>query len=150
MDSALPYDFEESVGYWVTATAQAMCRALNEELAPEGVTLRQWQALAYLARRGAACQSELACDLGVEPPTLARMLQRMERDGWVRREVCASDRRRNTVRLEPRVRPVWRRMAQAARRVRRRATRGLSCDELDVLRRALETVRANLHEEHPR
>jgi MarR family transcriptional regulator for hemolysin len=144
------YDFEQSLGYWVIPTAHAIERALNEELLPLGVTLRQWQVIACLILREDSSQAELARLLRVEAPTLKGILDRMERDGWIERRACPTDRRRNVVRLRPAVVPVWRRMAACARRVRRRALRGLSPREFEQLKRMLGTVRTNLEGEEKR
>ena len=48
--------------------------------------------------------------------------------------------------MENRVDPIWRRITECAERVRERAARGLSKNELDELRRMLEIVRGNLEE----
>jgi len=71
------YDFEKSLGYWVIPVAHALERALNEELVPLGVTVRQWQVIACLILRKDACQADLARLLRVEAPTLkaARVAQ---------------------------------------------------------------------------
>jgi MarR family transcriptional regulator for hemolysin len=74
----LEYDFESSIGYWIFMTSQAMERALNEELAPLGITHRQFQVLAWLACVGVLSQAELAERMKVEAPTLAGILERME------------------------------------------------------------------------
>jgi len=91
-------------------------------------------------------QARLAERLGVEPPTLSGVLDRMERDGWISRAPNPQDRRRNRISLESRVDPIWRRITECAERVRERAARGLSKTELDELRRMLEIVRGNLEE----
>jgi MarR family transcriptional regulator for hemolysin len=138
------YDFENSLGYWVIPAAHALDRALNEELVPLGVTVRQWQVIACLILRGGACQAELARLLRVEAPTLKGILDRMERDGWIERCPCPDDRRRNVIRLKPAVVPAWRRMAACARRVRRRALRGITRGQFETLRATLAAVRGNL------
>ena len=56
----LEYDFENSVGYWLVRTAQACERAVSEELAPEGITYRQFQVLGWLVLEGDLAQNELA------------------------------------------------------------------------------------------
>ena len=91
----LRYDFENSVGYWVCMTSHAIRRSLSVRLAEEGITLRQWEVLAWLACDGEVSQAELAECMGIEPPTLAGVLRRMERDGWLSRRCCENDRRRN-------------------------------------------------------
>ena len=144
------YDFEQSLGYWVVPAAHAIERALNEELIPLGVTVRQWQVIACLILEKGMCQAELARRLRIEAPTLKGILDRMERDGWIERRPCPTDRRRNVVQLMPAVVPVWKRMAACARRVRRRALRGLSPGQFEELKEALGTVRRNLEEKETR
>ncbi len=140
------YDFERSIGYFVIPVAHALERALNEELVPLGVTLRQWQVIACLILYKQASQAELARLLRVETPTLKGILDRMERDGWIERRASATDRRCNAVRLKPAVVPVWKPMAACARRVRRRALRGITARQFETMKMALATVRRNLEE----
>jgi DNA-binding MarR family transcriptional regulator len=141
----LKYDFEDSIGYWVCRTSHALERALNEELAPHGITFQQWQVLAWLALEGDLTQSALAERMRIEAPTLAGILERMERNGWVTRKVCPDDRRRKVVAPTARVGPVWAKMIACARRVRARAARGLSRADLKRLKLLLLTVQDNLH-----
>jgi len=140
----LRYDFEDSVGYWVISAARAMERELTAELRPLGITFRQCQVLAALAMHGALSQAELARELGIEPPTLTGVLTRMERDGWVERSTCPTDRRKNLVHPLPHATPVWDGIVAAARRVRGRATAGLTAAEQHALRTLLARVRENL------
>lgn len=140
----LQYDFADSVGAWIVPAARALVHAMNEELAPHGVTHQQWAVLAHLVQEPELCQAGLAERLGVEPPTVCRILDRMERDGWISRRASRVDRRRNLIRLEAKVEPVWKQMVDCARRVRTRATQGLRREERDRLRAALRTVQTNL------
>ena len=82
----LAHDFESYVGYWICMASRAFERAMNEELAPSGITYRQCQVLAWLAIDGNLSQTDLAERMRIEPPTLVGILDRMEREGWVRRE----------------------------------------------------------------
>jgi MarR family transcriptional regulator for hemolysin len=140
----LAYDFQESITYWVCMTARALERALNEELAPHGITMQQAGVLGWLALEGDLSPSQLAERLQVEPPTLVGILDRMERDGWVERLPAPDDRRKKLVRPTPRVQPVWAQIATCGRRVRARATRGLSPQELERVKSALALVQKNL------
>jgi MarR family transcriptional regulator for hemolysin len=128
-----------------------MERAINEELAAHGITYPQWQVLAWLSLAGGALsQVQLAERLQVEPPTLAGILDRMERNGWIVRESDPTDRRRKLVRpAEDRVAPVWRKMVACAHRVRARATAGIDPHALDCTMRTLATVLANLDSAAP-
>jgi len=140
----LRYDFEDSLLYGVCSTSHAMEKALNEELAPLGITHRQWQALGWLVFEGELSQCELADRMRIEPPTLAGIVDRMERNGWIERVPCPEDRRRKRLRPTPRVEPVWETIASAARRVRARAAEGFSEAERCRLMDSLARIRSNL------
>ncbi len=145
----LKYDFEASIGYWLLRTAREYERAVNAELAPHGITFRQCQVLGWLALEGELCQRDLAERLQVEPPSLVSQLDRMESDGWIERVACSRDRRKNLIRPKSGVLPVWSKIVACAKRVRERATRDLDPDQLELLKKLLETVRRNLAAAYP-
>lgn len=140
----LYYDFEESLGFWLMQAAHAYERAVRNELAPRGVTFRQGQVLGYLALEGELSQADLAERMQIEPPTLVGILDRMERDGWIARHDCPTDRRKKLVRAAPQAEPVWDQIVSCAVKVRQRAARGLSPEQADELKRLLAVVRENL------
>lgn len=141
------YDYTDSIVFWVLPSARAMRRALNEEFAKLGVTHQQWRVLLRLARQRDTCQAELAKQMTIEPPTLAGILDRMERNGWISRRPHPTDKRRKVVNLEPRIEPVWDQLVACSKRVRARAVRGLTPEQLTALRDALATVQRNLGSE---
>lgn len=145
----IEYDFEASVGYWVTISSIAFRRALNEELAPLGITHRQMQVLAWLVHKGEMSQCEMACCMDIEAPTLAGIIDRMEVAGWVQRIGCADDRRKKLLQIKPAAIPVWEQIAECARKVRMLATAGMSEMETDQLRRMLQLVHENLSRQEP-
>lgn len=142
----LVYDFDQSLSYWVMTTSHALERSLAEELAPHGITFRQWQVIAWLAHDGILSQSELADRMKIEPPTLAGIIDRMERDGWIIRCECPGDRRKKLLKPTEKVTPIWETIVNAARQVRARASRDLSEEQLKGLKLMLGTIRENLHQ----
>ncbi|MEX0702051.1 MAG: MarR family transcriptional regulator [Planctomycetales bacterium] len=145
----LEYDFEESVGCWVHLTAREMRRALDAELSREGITYRQFEVLAWIALEGEQSQVELAERMAVEAPTLAGILSRMERDGWLERYPCPQDGRRKRIRATFKAQEVWNRCVECCRRVRARAIEGISAEELRLFKRLCGAIRANLAAEVP-
>ena len=145
----LDHDLDEGLGVWITFAADAYRKALTEELAPHGFTFRQCQVLGYLAYDGPQAQNVLAEKMRVEPPTLVGILDRMERDGWISREACTEDRRKKLIHPTELARPVWDTILQCGRRVRARASQGLSSEQLELLRELLHIVQENLGVEVP-
>ena len=140
----LEYDFSNSVNYWTWLTSRAFERSMNEELRPHGITWRQCQVLGWLALEGQLSQSDLAEKIGIEPPTLVGILDRMERDGWICRLPCAADRRKKLVSPTSAAEPVWAKIVQCALKVRKRAVEGLNEAEVTELKRMLNIVQGNL------
>src|SRR6202049_1642455 len=64
-----------------------------------GLTRSQWLVINRVNRRPGATQSELAEMLEVEKATAARMIDRMEKKGWVWPRPDAADRRVNRLHL---------------------------------------------------
>lgn len=140
----LQYDWDNSVGYWLAAAAHAVRRSLSAELAAHGITLRQWEVLAWTTIEGDLSQAELAERMGIEAPTLVGILDRMERDGWLDRYSCPDDRRKKKLRVTDKAAGVWLRMANCARSVRARAIDGFSPDEVSQLKHLCDRIRDNL------
>jgi MarR family transcriptional regulator for hemolysin len=143
-NSLEPHDFEDSVGYWICRASRAFERAMNDELAPRGITFRQAQVLWLLAHEGSLSQTDLAERMRIEPPTLVGILDRMEREGWIRREGDATDRRRKFVAPLAKARPVWTKIIACSDRVRARGHAGLSLEDQELLKRLLGRIVENL------
>lgn len=145
----LKFDIENSVGYWLILATRDMRRALESELEAQEITLRQWEVLAWLSIEERMTQSELAERLGVEAPTLAGILDRMERDGWVERHGCPFDKRKKRLQATSKADAIWNRTVECAYHVRARATQGISPEELQQLKTLCEKIRANLESTGP-
>lgn len=145
----LKYDFESSVGCWITLVYQTLRRDLTRELASEGITSRQWEVLCWIAIEGELSQAELSERIGIEAPTLVGILDRMERDGWLERFSCPKDRRRKRMRVTPKAEEEWERIADCAHRVRSKAVQGFSAEELLRFREYCDRIRDNINSTSP-
>ena len=141
---ALQYDFQNSPSFWIGLTNHLLEQEMNRKLAPTGITMRQVQVLAALSLFGERSQVELADDLRIEPSTVVRVLDRMERDGWIERHPAPTDRRKKLIRTTDKVEPTWKRIVALGEEVRSAATKGLSKTELKSLQALLTRVRENL------
>jgi MarR family transcriptional regulator for hemolysin len=140
----IQYDHHESVIYWIVSTAHALERVVNEELAPLGMTFRQAEVLAWLALDGPLSQVELADRMRIEAPTLAGIVERMERAEWIVRTPYPQDRRKKLLHPTERVEPVWARVMEAGLRVRARASAGHDAESVRQMIRMLEAIQKNL------
>lgn len=91
------YDRETSLGYMTNWAARLFVRAIERRLA--GGTAGPMPVFLALQDGRAMTQTALAQQASVEQPTMANMLNRMERDGLVSRTPDPNDRRSALVRL---------------------------------------------------
>jgi DNA-binding MarR family transcriptional regulator len=76
-------------------------RAFEEALAPLGLTIAQAHFLSCLYQQDAMLAKDLARELAVDAGTLTPMIDRLERQGLIRRCPDPSDRRATRLCLEP-------------------------------------------------
>jgi MarR family transcriptional regulator for hemolysin len=118
---------------------------LFEQRVPQlGITFTQCKVLVLLSRNEGATQAKLAEVSETEPMTLVRVLDRMERDGWIERRADPSDRRAYRLYLKPASSPVLAEVLRIGEKIRAEALAGLSAERREQLMDMLEQVRDNL------
>ena len=101
-----------SFGFLLTDTSRLYVQRFEARARALGLTLPQCKALVNLARNEGSSQAQLGELADIEPMTLVRILDRMERDGWVERCSDPTDRRARRLYLKPKgkalMEEVWR------------------------------------------
>lgn len=144
------YDYEDSIIYWIFTTSHLLQRVLSEEFAPLGVTYRQAEVLGWLSLEGEnLSQAALARRMQVAAPTLGGIVDRMERDGWIVRQPSPEDRRKILLRPTKQVEPIWEQMLEIGLKVRDRAMKGFSPEQVQTILSCLATIQDNLNTEEP-
>ncbi len=104
---------------------------LNEQLRDIAQTQARWNALFWISVAGeGATQSELAERMGVEGPTLVRMLNTLEQEGLVERRATPGDRRAKSIRLRGAAEEVLAKIAELSVPVREDILQDIDSDEL--------------------
>ena len=84
---------EESAGYMTNWTARLLIRTISPKLEAHGMTVGYLPVLFTLTENPRLTQKQIAEIIGVEQPTMAGTLSRMERDGMIERTPDPADRR---------------------------------------------------------
>lgn len=98
----------------------------------ENLTVTQLRLLGHLLQQEGLSNAELADRLYVTRPSVSALLERLERGGFIRREVSPSDRRGICIRLEPRGRAAVESLRQEVRDYTVGLMEGLSDSDLDA------------------
>jgi DNA-binding MarR family transcriptional regulator len=134
----------ESLSFGVGLMARLFDRELRAAFQSHGVLPGQFPVLLVLYETDGLTQADLARAVGVEQPTMAGTLRRMEDAGLIRREPDPRDARRADVFLTARARELEGPLTAAARNVNRRAVRGLTAEQRALLYAVVERAGTNL------
>lgn len=88
----MPRD-ERYFGFLASDVSRLLRTEFDRRVRAVGLTRSQWMVLTRLGRRPGCSQSELAEMMEVERATAGRLIDRLEDNGWVRREPDPQDRR---------------------------------------------------------
>lgn len=125
--------------------ARAWRSRMDARLRPLGLSSAMWAVMACLARKNAPLtQRELAQAIGVEGPTLVRLLDRLEEGGWAKRVADPEDRRVKRVELTEKVRPCFEEVRRTDDAVRRELLRDIPPDEIAAAHKVLLAIRDHL------
>jgi MarR family transcriptional regulator, transcriptional regulator for hemolysin len=135
---------ESFVAFWINRASRLILRRTDARLRPFGLAMSHLPVLRSLAGRRALSQTELARIAGVEQPSMAETVARMERDGVVQREQNPTDGRGTLIALTRRARARFPKAMEVLREGEREAVAGLSQSERTALRELLKRVTKNI------
>jgi DNA-binding MarR family transcriptional regulator len=136
----------DSLGYQIGLLNRLFDRRLQEQLKDCGVAPGQFAPLVMLFEQDGLTQAELCRRINVEQPTMANTLERMERDGLVKRKADTADKRRALVFLTPRAKEIRDQVMERARAVSARAVTKLTAADQDDMFRLLARMVENLRD----
>ena len=108
------------------------------------LTRAQWRALKVTSRHEGLSQSELAEHLDMEAIPVGRVIDRLEKTGFVERRADPADRRRWRLYLTPKAHAIVGEMEVIADELRDDALRGIERNDLDMLMSVLNQIKENL------
>lgn len=132
--------------FWINHVSRLLMREFEAALRPLGFGVAYLPVVRELMQ-GPATQRRLLDRLRVAQPTLTNLIQRMERDGIVRRTSHPTDRRAAVIELTEQARQKLPEVFAALEGVANPAIGGLSPGDLDHMVRALKAISRNLGED---
>jgi MarR family transcriptional regulator for hemolysin len=135
-------------GFNVARLARRLRQAVDAELIKYGLTEATWRPLAYVGRLGGGVrQKELATALGIEGPSLVRLLDNLERRGLIERREDGSDRRARGIHLTRSGHDLAVRVAKVGTEIQMRLLASVPAADLETCQRVLAIMERQLEEE---
>ena len=136
--------FEENIGLLIHDVARLLRVLYDRQMASIGLTRSQWWLLTYLFFKDGINQSELAILMDMEKAPLSRLLDRMEKKGWVIRKNESKDRRTKNIYLSETIKPLISSMRDKAAEYRRESLSILTDKDRNKLKAILQILKKDL------
>jgi MarR family transcriptional regulator for hemolysin len=138
-------DDDGYIGYMLSDVARLIRTVFDRRVRSLGLTRAQWLVLTRLYRKPGASQTELAEMLEIDRASAGRMIDRMEKAGWVQRRADdGGDRRINRLYLTPEARKAHTRMWKIAEATIDDALQSLSDRERELFTDMTARVKGRL------
>jgi len=134
------------VGYIADNSSKIICDAFSERVMKLGVTRVQWIALYYLGKEEFISQKELAEKMNIKESSVARLLDRMERDGLVERVKNENDKRVTNLRLTDKGKKYAIELLPEGEEFGKLLYKNISDEEMKIFTRVLSKMVSNVNE----
>lgn len=139
----MKFNMDESLGFIVNRTSQAIKKEFSRRLRTYGLTPEQWSALNRLGEQDGLSQKDLAERTYKDSPTTARIIDKLENKGLLRRSDDPEDRRVFLICLTESGKMLREDIIPIATQLNADASKGLSEKDLNNLLHLLNKVYAN-------
>lgn len=141
-------EIQRQMGQAIGDISRAWRYEMNLLLKPFGLNLSQRQVLIQLHRNPAGLmQTELARKLGIESPTLVRLLDLLEQKQWIERITAPGDRRRKYSILTPKANEQIQIIEKISLAMRARMMSGIPTDQVESAYAVMDRIRENLQQD---
>jgi len=135
---------ERSEALLIHDIARLQRRNFDRKVKNLKLTRSQWMVIGIVRRFPGIKQAELAERMEVQPITVGRLIDRMEKIGWIERKADPRDRRAKRLHLTARVQTIAAQLRVQALKGRQEALNGLNQNEYETLLRLLTRIKNNL------
>ena len=138
------HDSHRGAGFLLTDSARLLRKLIDRRLQPLGLSRAQWSVLAILANHEGVSQSQISQELEIEKSTAGRLIDQVEKSGWIERRPIPGDRRLWSIHLTDQARQLLVEIERVILHAREEMLRGLSEEQQNTLTDLLRTLKANL------
>lgn len=144
----MAFNIDNAGGYLIELAEQSLKKRLIDKFREHEVTVTpfQWVVLYRLWQQDRQTQAELSAKTFKDYPSMTRVVDGLERQGYIVRESSKTDRRSNIVCLTEKGRAMGDVLPPIVEEHLREALEGISLEELEIMKRCLKRICVNLAE----
>jgi MarR family transcriptional regulator for hemolysin len=141
-----PQRLDETLGYLVLDVGRLMAARFDARARALGITRAQWSLIAAVVRGEGSTQAQLAEWMQLTPISVGRLVDRMQKAGWVERRSEPSDRRAYRIYLTEKAHAIRPELRRLSAQTEQEALGGLDAAGRKWLLSSLASVRLRLTE----
>src|SRR6188472_729722 len=144
----IKYDFQNSIGFIINRMGKSLIYVIDQELRKKfGITFGQWKVLIILANNAAGLtQREIADKLALEGPTLIPIIDKLEKDAVVIRNLDPRDRRINRILLTEKAHGFLDDTIECVSEIKKICLDQISDEDISTTKNTLEQMWLNLQD----
>ena len=135
---------DEAIGLLTSQTNRKIGRYLNSNLEQYDITLEQWVVLVSLSKQDKINQKQLAEKVDKDQPTLARILDILERKKFIERKAIKEDRRAFSIHITDKGKSLKEELAPFIEDMFKRILLGIPKEKIDIYREVLIKINDNI------
>ena len=141
---------EDCIAFIACRDAKRLADSVERKLTPHNITRVQWNALYYidLQKDETITQRELADCMGLREPTMVRLIDRMEKNGLLKRVTSKQDRRRNNLVLTKKGSEINEKLCGIVNKLKAERESGIPEDDLATFKRVFKQIVENCANDH--
>lgn len=138
------FSLDDCMGFITNIASKKLSEEFSKRLVAYGVTRVNWIAIYYIGENNEISQRELSERMDVNESSIARLLDRMEKEELTIRTKDTQDRRTTRVSLTEKGKKLRTELIPLAEKFQNDVTEGLSSEELEIFKRVLDKMLENL------
>lgn len=145
-ETPLKTGFDHTLLPWIGRIGIGFGVQFSKRLRELGIhtSKEQWIVLKYLYSEEGLSQNDLAAIIGRDKASVTRLIDNMEKKGYLRREICVDDKRVRQIFLEEKGKNLYDKTLPVMEDIIDQIQTGLSVEELDITLKTLKKVKLNL------
>lgn len=141
------FNLDDCIGIITSRGTKHIVDAFNNRLAVYNITRVQWIALYYIGRNEGITQKELSEEMDLKESTVARLIDRLEKENTVQRIKDVKDRRISKLYLTEEGKEKKEALLPIGENFSNEAIKGISEGDLEIFKDVLNKIVINLIEE---
>ncbi|WP_315117316.1 MarR family transcriptional regulator [uncultured Clostridium sp.] len=140
------FNLDDCIGIITSRGTKEIVDAFNHKLALHDITRVQWIALYYIGEYEGITQKDLSDKMNIKESTVARLIDRMEKEGTVERIKNSEDRRVTKLHLTEKGKEKREAVIPIGEEFSRDGIDGISQEHLKIFKEVLRKIIINVNE----